>query len=104
MNMHSPLKLTPIYLFSLLLFALAGCAAAPVQEMSDARQALQAADAVDASSIAPEPYSEALDKMQRAEVALAEGFFDQARVYAIEAKHTALQARKQALAGSNKYE
>lgn len=82
----------------LLLFLVTACATAPVQEMSDARQALAAADAAEAKSGAPEHYLIAVQQMQRAEAALAQHHYDQARGLALKAKDQALEARKRAMA------
>lgn len=46
---------------------LAGCAAYPVQEMSDARQTIRAAEAAGAASVAPERLAVARDDLRRAE-------------------------------------
>ncbi|OBS09938.1 DUF4398 domain-containing protein [Acidihalobacter prosperus] len=76
---------------------LAGCATAPVQEMSDARQALLAARQAGAASRAPQVYSRAEALMQRAEDQLSVGGYASARKLAEEAKKAAQEARDKAL-------
>ena len=67
-----------------------GCAAAPVQEMSDARQAIQAAQAAGAERFAANEYEEAKRLLD-----LAERQLDQHRYK--RARRTALSAREQAI-------
>ena len=75
-----------------------GCAVAPpVQEMSDARQAIQADEAVGARTKAPEPYIEAQENIESAESALQAGDYSKAREQALRAKINALEARSKAL-------
>ncbi|MCP4407647.1 MAG: DUF4398 domain-containing protein [Gammaproteobacteria bacterium] len=77
---------------------LCSCATAPpVQEMSDARQALQAAEAAGAHNKAPLPYGRAQTYIERAESALQMGDFFEARERALEAKTQALEARSKAI-------
>jgi PBP1b-binding outer membrane lipoprotein LpoB len=82
---------------SLLLMLLAGCATAPVQEMSDARQALLAAQQAGAPQSAPQVYARAKALMQSAEDQLGVGGYQTARNLAEQAKSVAQQARDQAL-------
>ena len=82
---------------SLLLMLLAGCATAPVQEMSDARQALQAAQQAGAPQSAPQEYARAKALMQSAEDQLSVGGYQSARKLAEQAKSVAQQARDKAL-------
>lgn len=78
-----------------------GCATVPpVQEMSDARQALQAAKAAGAQGKAPLSYSEALTYIERAESALQIGNYSEARRQALKAKNHALEARAEAMESS----
>lgn len=86
---------------SLLLMLLAGCATAPVQEMSDARQALQAAQQVGAQQHAPQDYARAKALMQSAEDQLGVGGYQAARKLAEQAKSVAQQARDKALKWKN---
>jgi PBP1b-binding outer membrane lipoprotein LpoB len=71
---------------------LAGCASAPVQEMSDARQAIRAAQDAGASEKAPKQLSEAQMALNRAESQLNKRFFRAARRNAEEAHTKAVEA------------
>lgn len=88
-------KLLP--LFALLAGLSAACASIPSQEMSDARQAVQAAQEADAGTLAPEQLSEAQRLLEEARGALNLGNYSAARDYARRAKETAIRAREQAL-------
>ena len=79
---------------------LQGCATSgpPTQEMSDARQALDAAHQVDAASHAPETLQDAQSLLSKAEEKLSEGAFEQAQHDALAAKIEATKARTMALA------
>jgi Domain of unknown function (DUF4398) len=85
------------------LTCLAACAGAPVQEMSDARQAIQAARAAGAPTRAPEDFSAAQAAIQRAESNLQEHEYSRAKLAAIEAKHdaSAALARAQSAGGTD---
>ena len=75
-----------------------GCATAPVQEMSDARQAL---DAAETAAVASEPPGELLvgrELLQRAEESLERGDYEQARALAIDARQAAVTAGEKSLA------
>ena len=79
-------------------YVLSACVTAPpVQEMSDARQAIQAAEAVGARTKAPEPYTQAQENIESAESALEAGDYSKAREQALRAKSNALEARSKAL-------
>jgi hypothetical protein len=65
--------------------------------MSDARQAMSAAEAVDAPAKAPGAYIKATAHIQYAESALQQGDYENARKHATWAKIHALDAREQAL-------
>jgi outer membrane murein-binding lipoprotein Lpp len=71
---------------------LAGCAGAPVQEMSDARQALAAAQAAGASNSTSPDFSAAQADIARAESHLQAQEFTRARLAAMEAKRHAAAA------------
>ena len=75
----------------------AGCATAPVQEMSDARQALLAARQAGAATRAPQIYSRAEALLQQAQDQLSVGGYASARDLAEEAKKAAQEARDKAL-------
>ncbi|HED15641.1 MAG TPA: DUF4398 domain-containing protein [Gammaproteobacteria bacterium] len=74
---------------------LAGCGVAPVQEMSDARQAVRAAHDAGAEQKVPELYNQAETLLDKAVQELDEGDYDQARKAAVSAKKAALDALEQ---------
>ena len=69
-----------------------GCAGAPVQEMSDARQAIAAAQAAGASSASSPDFYAAQAAIGRAETHLQAQEFTRARYAALEAKRHAAAA------------
>jgi hypothetical protein len=72
---------------------LVGCAnSPPVQEMSDARQAIAAAEEADAQTLAPVPLSEARRLLAEAEEQLRQEAYGLARVNAVRAKNRAVHA------------
>jgi uncharacterized protein DUF4398 len=71
---------------------LIGCAGAPVQEMSDARQAIAAAQAAGATPATSPDFYSAQAAIGRAESHLQAKEFTRARLAAIEAKHHAAAA------------
>jgi hypothetical protein len=72
---------------------LVGCATSPpVQEMSDARQAIAAAEEANAAERAPDTLSEARRFLETAENLLREEAYGPARVNAVRAKNRAVQA------------
>lgn len=83
-------------LFALLVL-LAACATAPLQEMSDARQAVMAAKEAGAEEHASALYSEARQLMEDANAFIGERRFELARVVAGRAKRIAIKARREAL-------
>lgn len=77
-----------------------GCTVAPpVQEMSDARQAIHAAIEVDARELAPATLQEAERLVDTATQNLEHGNYEAARRAAIAARKQAMQARDQAVTG-----
>ncbi len=72
---------------------LSACAGVPVQEMSDARQAVEAARQANAQTYAPEELQAAENLLQRAEEALTEGYYQQAREDAEAARERAVSAQ-----------
>ena len=80
--------------FSLL--ALVACATAPVQEMSDARQAIYSAEAAGAAQRSSDALLAAQRLLRKAQVRLEAGAYDEARRYALDARDSAIQAREQA--------
>ena len=72
---------------------LSGCATAPpVQEMSDARQAITAAEDANAARLAPVPLSDARRFLAQAETQIRDRSFSLARSNALRAKNRALDA------------
>lgn len=100
MNRHWILKGVGCLYFMTASLVLDGCATSgpPTQEMSDARQALEAARQVDAASHAPETLQDAQSLLSQAEEKLSEGAFKQAQHDALAAKEEATKARTMALA------
>ncbi len=77
---------------------LVGCASAPVQEMSDARQAIQAAADAGAEEAAPEALQDARLLLDRAQKKLARQAYNSARTDAKEARRRAAEALEAARA------
>jgi len=75
---------------------LLGCGSIPVQEMSDARQAVEAAEAARADALAPSDYQRAVILLRNAEAEWAMGDYDAAHDSAARAKHRAMQAQQEA--------
>jgi hypothetical protein len=85
------------YTLPLLLAALtmaAGCAGAPLQEMSDARQAIGAAQRAGAEKHAPELLGEAQKLVESARLNLTKREYRQARDEAERARDKAIEARR----------
>jgi len=71
----------------------AGCATAPpVQEMSDARQAIAAAEEADAARLAPVPLTDARRFLAQAETQIRNQSYTMARSNAVRAKNRAVDA------------
>ena len=90
------------WLISLLCVALWGCASvpihsAPIQEMSDARQAIAAAIKAGATEYSPISFAEAQRLLLEAQGALAGGDYAASREDAIAAQTQALKALEEAL-------
>jgi hypothetical protein len=64
----------------------------PVQEMSDARQAISAAEQADAARLAPESLGAARRFLEEAEQQLLQEAYGPARANAVRAKNRAVQA------------
>ena len=88
-------RFTPVFLSLFLL--LTACATAPVQEMSDARQAIKAAEVAGAREYAAEAFAEALQLLDDADYLISQRRFEVARVVARRAKTISIQARRAAL-------
>jgi hypothetical protein len=78
---------------------LAGCAGAPVQEMSDTRQTIRAAEHAGADAAAPSQLAEAREGLRRAEDSLRQRDYRAARREAETAHAKAVEALKVASAG-----
>lgn len=86
-------------LFAILLcVALSGCAGIPVQEMSNARQAIRAAQEAGAATAAPGEIEKAQALLGRAEASMQQRLFRQARNEASEARRIATTALEAAQA------
>lgn len=85
-----------LFVVLLVVAGLWGCSSIPVQEMSDARQAINAARDEGISIEASRDYSDALRLIKLAQQKLEEGDYNQARINALSAKKKALVARQQA--------
>lgn len=78
--------------------AIAACASAPVQEMSDARQAIYSAEAAGAMQRSSDTLHMAQRLLQEAQIRLEAGAYDDARQHALDARNAAIKAREQAAA------
>ena len=88
-------KLMPFLLMLSALILLFSCASAPVQEMSDARQAIQAArEAGTQSGTQSSSLEKAEALLKEAELSLENGEYKKARLTAVQARDEALQAQK----------
>ncbi len=74
------------------LTVLAACSSPPVQEMSDARQAIKAAEGANAAVHAPERLTKARLHLKEAELKLQKKAYNSAKNDAIQAKNQALEA------------
>lgn len=83
------------------LVLLAGCASAPVQEMSDARQAIQAAEEAGAATLAAQALSDAKRLLTSAERKLQREAYASARLDARESRRRATEALEAARAGQD---
>ncbi len=90
-----PRVFLPLLLASALLYGavLSGCAGAPVQEMSNARQAIRAAEHAGAAATAPAVMDEAKQLLKSAESHLRRGDYRAARDEAELARTRAVEAR-----------
>ncbi|MGH8127572.1 MAG: DUF4398 domain-containing protein [Gammaproteobacteria bacterium] len=90
-------KLT-VGILTALVLTLAGCVSVPVQAMSNARQAVQAAQQAGAARYAPASYAEAERWLDDASFALKADDYGRARSSALKATHAARQAAAKARA------
>ncbi|MEI2771639.1 MAG: DUF4398 domain-containing protein [Candidatus Competibacter sp.] len=84
-------------LLTVAMLSLAACVTAPVQEMSDARQAIRSAEVAGALQNSPDSFSEARRLLREAQARLEIGAYDDARRLALEARDHAIAAREQAV-------
>ena len=89
-------SLTKLFFILVFMFGINACATAPVQEMSDARQAIQVAKSVGVDEDTQSNLMQAKKLLKKAEHALHTGEYKEARVNALAAKHEALQAQQYA--------
>ena len=73
---------------------LAGCAGMPLQEMSDTRQAIRAAERAGAEKHAPELLAEAQRLVETARLNIHKGEYREAREEAVLAREKAMEARR----------
>jgi len=96
---------TNLFRFALLALTVVGVVscetAPPVQEMSDARQAIAVAREAGAADLAAEQLAEAEQFLQSAERKLDQHAYREARSDALEAKQRALRALKMSEAGKD---
>jgi hypothetical protein len=85
-----------LFLLLSLVVSLAACATIPAQEMSDARQAIQAAEDAGASARSPRVLDHARFLLEQAQIELAERDYKAARRTANASKAAAIQARQAA--------
>lgn len=88
---------TKYRLFIVASLFLAGCSTAPVQEMSDARQALRSAEIAGAAQHLPSGFAASEQLLQQAQAHLETGAYEEARRLALEARDRAIKVREQAL-------
>lgn len=86
---------------AVLLVLLGACVSAPVQEMSDARQAIQAAEEAGAATLAAQALSDAKRLLTSAERKLQREAYASARQDARESRRRATEALEKARAGED---
>ncbi len=92
---HFISKLIKNLIFCLIIFLVA-CAGAPVQEMSDARQAVRSAEAARADYHSPIQFLEARQLLEQAQNQLERGNYSEAKRLALSAREEAILAREKA--------
>lgn len=90
------MQLCKFFLIVSLFSSLMACATIPAQEMSDARQAIQAAEDAGASARSPRALDHARFLLEQAQIELAGQDFPAARRTANASKEAAIQARQAA--------
>jgi Domain of unknown function (DUF4398) len=91
-------RIWPLLAILSVLTVLTGCASAPVQEMSNARQAIRAARDAGAEKTAPDAMREAQALLSNAEENIQKRMYRSARHSAVEARAKAAQALESAQA------
>jgi Domain of unknown function (DUF4398) len=81
--------------------ALGGCAAPPVQSMSDARQMISAAESAGATAVPDSPLGAARASLKKAETLIAAGDYREARREAESARKNAADALAAARGGES---
>jgi ElaB/YqjD/DUF883 family membrane-anchored ribosome-binding protein len=84
-----------------MLVVLSACSGAPVQEMSDARQAIRAAQAAGAADKAPEELGRAQALIDEAQRRLSRHDYKEAEKHAVQAREEAVRALETARAAGN---
>ena len=87
-------RVVKLLICPVVVFVFMACSSAPVQEMSDARQAIQAAKSVGADENSQSNLVQAKKFLKKAEQALHIGEYKKARVNALAAKQEAIQAQQ----------
>ena len=85
------------------IWALSACSSAPVQEMSDARQAIQAAKNAVTNEQAQQNIKQAEMHLEEAKRALEKGEYNEARINANTAKALAVEVQEQAGGDASSY-
>ena len=88
---------TKLTLLVVTILSLAACATAPVQEMSDARQAIRSAEEAGAARRSSDTLSAAQHLLREAQTHLEAGAYDNARRSALDARDAAIKAREEAV-------
>jgi hypothetical protein len=94
-------RLATRYAAAAMFVLLAACASAPVQEMSDARQAIQAAEEAGAATLAPDALRDAKRLLTSAERKLQREAYASARQDARESRRKAAEALEAARASED---
>jgi hypothetical protein len=92
MNSYTFSRVCTLLALATLVVGVSGCASAPVQEMSNARQTIRAARDAGAETVAPEQLNQAQDLLLRAEGSLKRREFRRAKRAAVEAHGKAAEA------------
>lgn len=87
-----------VLLLTTILLLTACATTPPVQEMSDARQALRSAEEVGADQYSPQYYNAAQRSLEEAQMWLDRGAYTNARRHALDAREQAIRAREAAAA------